>query len=114
MLLRWRGAHDDEWLPWAACNELTKREAMVLIKRKFPPKAPKPSAVEPVRGKRDRSHLRRGGPALSPAGKPERKRLRGGAPPRVSTPMGFPAYSPGLAHQPGSSQGPSGRGPAEV
>ena len=37
VLLRWKGAHDDEWRPMAACNDLTKREAQVLIKRKFPP-----------------------------------------------------------------------------
>ena len=109
MLLRWRGAHDDEWMPWASCNELTKREALVLIKRKFAPRAPKQSAAEPVRGKRDRSHLRRGEPEPSPAGRPERKRLRGGAPPRISTPMGFPAYSPGLAHQPGAYGAGAGR-----
>ena len=109
VLLRWRGAHDDEWLPWASCNELTKREALVLIKRKFAPKAPKRSEAEPARGKRDRSHLRRGEPAPSPAGRPERKRLRGGAPPRISTPMGFPAYSPGLAHQPGAYGAGAGR-----
>ena len=38
VLLRWRGAHDDEWRPMTACNDLTKREAQVLIKRKFPPR----------------------------------------------------------------------------
>ena len=38
VLLRWRGAHDDEWRPMAACNDLTKREAQLLIKRKFPPR----------------------------------------------------------------------------
>ena len=30
--------HDDKWLPMAACNDLSKREAQVLIKRKFPPR----------------------------------------------------------------------------
>ena len=39
VLLRWKGAHDDEWRPMAACNDLTKREAQVLIKRKFPPRS---------------------------------------------------------------------------
>ena len=109
VLLRWRGAHEDEWKPWASCNALTKREAQVLIKRKFPPKPSKEGDAGPARGTRDRSHLRRGGPAASPARRPELRRLRRGAPPRLSTPVGFPAYSPGLAHQPGVYGAGAGR-----
>ena len=58
---------------------------------------------------RDRTHLRRGGPLGSPAVAGPRRVFRGGAAPRFGTPAGFPAYSPGLAHQPGPYGGGAGR-----
>ena len=108
-LIRWRGGHDDEWRPLASCNALAKREAQVLVKRKFPPKQTE-CWEERARGTRNRAHLRRGGPSGSPAAAAGPRRvLRGGAAPRFGTPAGFPAYSPGLAHQPGPYGAGAGR-----
>ena len=55
---RFDTAHRDR--PLAACNALTKREAQVLVKRKFPPKQSE-CWEERARGTRNRAHLRRGG-----------------------------------------------------
>ena len=41
---------DDKWLPMAACNDLTKREAQVLIKRKFPSRQSTPTWGGPPSG----------------------------------------------------------------
>ena len=44
VLVRWRGAHDDEWLTWVRCNQSTKAEAKEMERRKYParPRAPGP------------------------------------------------------------------------
>ena len=86
VLLRWRGAHDDEWRPMAACNDLTKREAQVLIKRKFPPRPSGCGEAVVAGAQRRRGHLRRGCAAASPAGLIGPRRIFRGGRGRVSAP----------------------------
>ena len=52
----------------AACNDLTKREAQVLIKRKFLPRQSGCGEAYVAGVQRCRGHLRRGCAATSPVG----------------------------------------------
>ena len=58
---------------------------------------------------RSRGHLRRGCAATSPATDWAAQDLQGGVRPRFGTPVGFPAYSPGLARMPGPFGAGAGR-----
>ena len=63
----------------AACNDLTKREAQVLIKRKFPPRPSGCGEACVAGAQRTRGHLRCGCAATSPAGLVGPRRIfRGG------------------------------------
>jgi hypothetical protein len=106
VLLRWVGAHDDSWRPWAACNPLARHDARILEKRKLPPRpavaaalgaaAASAAAAARVRGVRHSSRLVH--PPAGVAARAWRIRMADGS--KVSemalTPQ-MPAYSPGPA-----------------
>ena len=105
VLIRWRGGHDDEWRPLAACNALTKREAQVLVKRKFPPKRSECWEERSARHKGQGSST-----VWRPLGKP------GGGGPAESAARGcsaevrYPGGFPGLLSRAGASAGALWRG----
>ena len=105
----WRD--EDEWKVLAECNAPTKREARVMMRRKFPAKVSKVPGDIGVRPTRDMARLRRGG-ADAPQPKRQRLRLADGrrlrAGPGPLTPI-LPAYSPGLAYVPGAYGAGAGR-----
>ena len=101
----------------AACNDLTKREAQVLIKRKFPPRPSGCGEACVAGAQRTRGHLRCGCAATSPAGLVGPRRIfRGGRgrgleprwPSRL-TPRGW-RVSRGLSERLGAGAGRSVRG----
>ena len=83
--------------PMAACNDLTKREAQVLIKRKFPPRPSGCGETHVAGAQRSRGHLRRGCAAASPAGLigPRRIYLQGGGETAVRNSGELPSLLPG-------------------
>ena len=103
VLLRWKGAHDDEWRPMAACSDLTKREAQVLIKCKFPPRSSGCGEARVTGAQRCRGHLRRGCAAASPAGLIGPRRIfRGGGETAVWNPGVLPCLLPGAGARAGA------------
>ena len=90
VLVRWSGAHDDEWLTWARCNQSTKAEAKEMERRKYPARPRAPGPRPRPRGASDRSHLRRGAGSPPPA-KRLRLRMADGRPVEVDRGAGTPA-----------------------
>ena len=123
VLVRWRGMHEDQWLPYADCNPVAQKDAKLLERRKLPQRRAAASGAGKLRvhpkfagegGKavRQSSRLGDGGGLSGPAARRITLAYGREVPRRWLSPV-IPRYSPGgVASSPafGVGAGRSARG----